>query len=126
VVPAKYFDLYPLDSPLAMHQYLPNNMPSVAIGQGLYGGGPGHGELNNFADLDAINFTTKFPFDNTTVPEDAQQRIRQAYRAAISYTDRNVGVVLDALREEHLFKSTIVILWSDHGYHLGDNDLWGV
>ena len=45
----------------------------------------------------------------------------QAYRAALSFTDRNIGVVLDGLDEVGFAETTIVALWADHGYQLGDN-----
>jgi len=50
--------------------------------------------------------------------------LRRAYYAAISYLDTQVGKVLDALDAEGLRDSTIVVFWSDHGYHLGEQTLW--
>ena len=47
--------------------------------------------------------------------------LAQAYRAALSFTDRNIGVVLDGLDEVGIAETTIVALWADHGYQLGDN-----
>ena len=46
--------------------------------------------------------------------------VRWAYLASISWTDWNVGRVLDALENSPYSKNTIVVLWSDHGYHLGE------
>lgn len=46
--------------------------------------------------------------------------VRRAYLASISWTDWNVGRVLDALENSPYSKNTIVVLWSDHGYHLGE------
>ncbi len=50
--------------------------------------------------------------------------LRRAYYAAISYLDTQVGKVLDALDKEGLRDDTIVVFWSDHGYHLGEQTLW--
>ena len=50
--------------------------------------------------------------------------LRRAYYAAISYLDAQVGKVLDALEAEGLADDTIVVFWSDHGYHLGEQTLW--
>jgi arylsulfatase A-like enzyme len=50
---------------------------------------------------------------------------RRAYLACIRYVDRQVGVVLDALESEGLADSTIVVLWGDHGWHLGESGVWG-
>lgn len=46
--------------------------------------------------------------------------VRRAYLASISWTDWNVGLVLDALENSPYGENTVVVLWSDHGYHLGE------
>ena len=51
--------------------------------------------------------------------------LRRAYRAAVSYMDAQVGIVLDALAAEGLGDDTIVVFWGDHGFHLGDLTIWG-
>ena len=48
----------------------------------------------------------------------------QAYLASISFADANVGRVLDALQKSKYRDNTIVVLWSDHGYHLGEKGHW--
>lgn len=50
----------------------------------------------------------------------AWEDVRRAYLAAISWTDWNVGRVLEALDGSPYARNTIVVLWSDHGYHLGE------
>ncbi|MFM7205970.1 MAG: sulfatase [Planctomycetaceae bacterium] len=50
--------------------------------------------------------------------------IRHGYLAAVSYLDAQVGRVLDELERLGLAERTIVVLWSDHGYHLGEQSLW--
>jgi arylsulfatase A-like enzyme len=50
----------------------------------------------------------------------AWEKIRRGYLAAISFTDDNVGLVLDALEKSPYADNTIIMLWSDHGYHLGE------
>ncbi len=50
----------------------------------------------------------------------AWEDVRRAYLASISWTDWNVGLVLDALEASPYQDNTIVVLWSDHGYHLGE------
>merc|ERR1711879_833433 len=69
-------------------------------------------------------FSNSFPMDNTTVPATAAKRLRQGYWAAVSFTDFNIGRVLDALQAGPHVHTTIVCFWGDHGYQLGDNDLW--
>jgi len=56
---------------------------------------------------------------------DYARHLRRAYRASVSYVDAQVGKVLDALEETGLADSTLVVLWSDHGWHLGDHGVWG-
>ncbi|MCA9040535.1 MAG: sulfatase [Planctomycetaceae bacterium] len=50
---------------------------------------------------------------------------RRAYLACVRYTDRQVGRVLSALDELGLRDNTIVVVWGDHGWHLGESALWG-
>lgn len=51
-------------------------------------------------------------------------RLNHGYYAAISFLDAQIGKVLDELKKQGLAENTIVVLWSDHGLHLGEHDLW--
>jgi hypothetical protein len=86
---------------------------------GKPGGYPGnytaHSYWDSFHDLHEMKKTEWFPHDNTTLEIKDQQAIRQAYRAALSFTDRNIGVVLAGLEEIGFSETTIVALWADHG-----------
>jgi len=62
--------------------------------------------------------------DPDTQPDYARE-LRQAYTATVSYVDTQIGRVLDALRERKLEDNTIVIIWSDHGFLLGEHAIWG-
>lgn len=53
------------------------------------------------------------------------RKLRHAYYAAISYTDAQIGKVIDQLTELGLAENTIIVVWSDHGWHLGDYPVWG-
>ena len=57
--------------------------------------------------------------------EDIQRRIIHGYYACTSYIDDLVGMLLDKLEEKGLDQNTIIVLWGDHGYHLGDHNQWG-
>lgn len=53
------------------------------------------------------------------------RKLRHAYFACVSYTDAQVGKVLQALRESGLAENTVIVVWGDHGWHLGDQGVWG-
>jgi len=51
--------------------------------------------------------------------------VRRHYAACVSYADKHVGDILSKLKETGADKNTIVILWGDHGWHLGEHAIWG-
>ena len=53
------------------------------------------------------------------------RKVRHAYFACVSYVDAQIGKVLDALEESGLADNTVIILWGDHGWQLGDYRVWG-
>ena len=61
--------------------------------------------------------------DTKHLDTETQKRLLHAYYACVSYTDAQIGKVLDALEENKLSDNTIVVLYGDHGYHLGDHGL---
>ena len=65
------------------------------------------------------------PRQKFLLQQDEQVRIVQAYLASVSFVDSQVGRVLDALDRNGLADETIVVLWSDHGYHLGKKQITG-
>ncbi|MEM8954839.1 MAG: sulfatase [Verrucomicrobiota bacterium] len=72
------------------------------------------GEIRGFTDV-----PKKGP-----IPDKTQAKMRHGYYAATSYLDANIGEVLAALEANGLAENTIILFWSDHGYHLGENDHW--
>ena len=58
------------------------------------------------------------------LPDELQRTLIHGYHAAISYMDAQLGRVLDALDETGLANNTIIVLWGDHGWHLGDHGMW--
>ncbi len=70
-------------------------------------------------------FKYKFPFEKNPLSPENVINCRRAYLACVRYTDRQVGRVLQALEDEGLSESTIVVLWGDHGWNLGDSNMWG-
>ena len=51
--------------------------------------------------------------------------VRKHYAACVSYADEQIGQILQRLDELELRKNTIVVLWGDHGWHLGEHAIWG-
>lgn len=61
-------------------------------------------------------------------PRNDQQfakELRKYYAACVSYADKQVGDILAKLKETGADKNTIVVLWGDHGWHLGEHNIWG-
>ena len=106
IAPKKYFDLYE-DVDLPSQPEFPVDAPRFA--------GHGSGELRRYTDQPKSG----------SIAEAAQRRVRHAYYACVSYIDAQIGRVLDALQETGLDENTVVVLYGDHGYHLGEQGLWG-
>ena len=104
-VPQKWFDRFPLDK-IVLPRVLNDDLDDVpAIGRAIH-------ELPKYPNL-------KF------LQKDDNKQFRlcvQAYLACTTFVDHQVGRVLDALKKSPYAKNTIVVLFSDHGYHLGEKD----
>lgn len=80
---------------------------------------------DDLADVPAIALVgEKRALHREVMSRDLQRQAVQAYLAAISCADRQIGRLLDALDASPHAKDTIVVLWSDHGYHLGEKEHW--
>lgn len=105
--PQKYWDLYDRGVfKLAARQTPPDGAPSYAPQFG--------GELRNYKDIP----------EKGTLPDDLQRTLIHGYHAATSYMDAQLGRVLDTLDQTGLAKNTLIVLWGDHGWHLGDHGMW--
>lgn len=107
VAPQKYWDLYhSAEIPMPPVTELPAGSPSYA--------GQTGGELRQYSGI-----PEQGPLD-----EALTRRLIHGYYAAASYMDAQLGLVLDALDAHGLADNTIVVLWGDHGWHLGDHGFW--
>jgi iduronate 2-sulfatase len=105
--PKRYWDLYdPATIDLAARDALPRGAPAVAAAPN---------ELRNY---------TGMPRNGPLTAEQART-VRHGYYACISFVDAQIGRLLDELDRQGLRESTIVVLWGDHGWHLGESGLWG-
>ena len=62
---------------------------------------------------------------NYQITPQRERILKHGYCAAVSYADVQIGKVLDELKRLKLDKNTIVVLWGDHGWHLGEYGIWG-
>ena len=117
VAPKKYWDLYKRDDiPVAPFQEKSKNGVDVAYHNS--------GEIRAYTDIpELISFTDQKEF-GLTLPIEKQKELIHGYYAAISYTDAQVGKLLDKLDALDLTKNTIIVIWGDHGWHLGDHNIW--
>ena len=117
VSPKKYWDLYKReDMPVAPFQEKSKNSIDVAYHNA--------GEIRAYTDIPSLlSFTDQKDY-GLTLPLDKQKELIHGYYAAISFMDAQVGKVLDKLNALGLTENTIIVLWGDHGWHLGDHNLW--
>jgi iduronate 2-sulfatase len=105
--PKKYWDLYDRSAfKLAARRTPPDGAPAYAPQFG--------GELRQYRGI-----PERGPLD-----EALQRTLIHGYYAAMSYMDAQLGRVLDELDRLGLADNTIIALWGDHGWHLGDHGIW--
>lgn len=111
--PKKYWDLYDESTiKLTPSPHVPQHINSASLHESS--------EFNNGYKSGDEKASLSKP-----VSDAYARKLRHAYYAGISYIDAQIGKVLTALKESGLEKNTIVVLWGDHGWHLGDNKVWG-
>ncbi|MFT5131486.1 MAG: arylsulfatase A-like enzyme [Rhodothermales bacterium] len=104
-VPPKWFDLYDIEKislPNNPHSDL-DDLPKNFLGINNYAVAPTHAEV---------------------LKHGKQRSLTQAYLASISFVDHCVGIVLEALEFSPHADNTLIVLWSDHGFHLGEKQHW--
>lgn len=104
--PKKYWDMYDRDKiELADNRYKPKDLPKECRNSS---------EINRYGEVAGRKST-----------DDFHKQARHGYYACVSYVDAQIGKVLNELERLGLADNTIVILWGDHGWHLGEHDFWG-
>lgn len=105
--PERYWRMYDENAlPLAGYQGPPRNAPSFASQPGW-----------------ELRANYRIP-KRGRLPEPLQRELIHGYYACVSYVDAQVGKLLATLEELGLAQNTIVVLWGDHGWHLGDHAIW--
>lgn len=111
VAPKKYWDLYnPEDIELSRWQEAPEGAPDFALHT--------WGELKSYTDI------TPEIQSSGVLNERKQRELIHGYMAAVSYTDAQIGKLLRELENQGVADNTIIVLWGDHGWHLGDHGIW--
>ncbi|MCC9599632.1 sulfatase-like hydrolase/transferase [Stieleria sp. JC731] len=107
--PKKYWDLFdPANLPMPTLETLPEGSPRVAGKRG--------GEISNYKPV---------PQDpNADFGDELKRNLIHGYYASTAYVDAQIGKVIDALNEAEMADNTIIVLWGDHGFHLGDLGIW--
>lgn len=117
-VPEKYFDLYPLEEvnlPLIKENDLddvPLSSKNIAY------------STSNFGNDDDLHNTNGNKEHGTIKDRGLWPDAVRAYLAAVSYADAQFGRLLNTLENSKYADNTIVVLWSDHGWHLGEKEHW--
>lgn len=110
--PKKYWDMYKREEiPLAKNDYLPENSPLMAINNMR--------ELRGYQDFKHI----PLPKDGK-LSEDEARLLKHGYLASVSYIDAQVGRLTEQLKKLGLWDNTIIVLWGDHGWKLGEHNSW--
>ena len=105
--PKKYWDLYERNQiPLPKNPSAPEKAPSIALHNST--------ELRGYRDIPKTGI----------ISAEKTKELIHGYYASISYIDAQIGKLLDELKSSGQFDNTIIVLWSDHGFHLGEQSLW--
>ena len=119
VFPQEFWDLYPPTEEIDLpeHEAAPEGMPPIAF---TY-------EIDGKSELLALNqsYKTPYPAADTAFPHNFTRTLRKAYYSAVSWTDYNIGQMLDALEKQGVADDTVVALIGDHGWQLGEHNVWG-
>jgi len=111
-VPKKYWDMYDRGKiPLAKNGHAPQNAPAMAINNMR--------ELRGYSDFKHAAHPTQ-----ASLADNEARVLKHGYLASVSYIDAQVGRLLEALKRLNLDDNTIVVLWGDHGWKLGEHGSW--
>ena len=114
VAPKQYWDMHdPAKLPVVEEPRITEDTPKFALHN--------NSELSHYVDL----VDMPKPWDDRALSLQKARHLVHGYYACVSYVDAQIGRLLDALEKEGLADNTIVVLWSDHGWKLGEYRGWG-
>ncbi|MDD2597865.1 MAG: sulfatase [Kiritimatiellae bacterium] len=110
VAPRKYWDMYKREE-IQVHPFqdMAQHSPEFAYNRN-------YGELRSYSDMP----TTA----EGGLSVDQQKQLIHGYRACVSYVDAQIGRLLDKVERLGIAENTIICLWGDHGWHIGDHGQW--
>ena len=110
VVPKKYWDMYPIETiTLPAYQKAPEGAPFYATQPSW--------ELRSGYVGFSKDYSVPFTIEQ-------QKKLIQGYYASVSFIDQQIGLVIDELDRLGLRENTVIVLWGDHGWHLGDHNMY--
>ncbi|MCB0656012.1 MAG: sulfatase [Saprospiraceae bacterium] len=110
--PKKYWDLYDRDSiPLATNPFVPKGSPVMSMNS-MY-------ELRGYDGFAYLKHPTV-----SNISEDTVRILKHGYYASVSYVDTQVGKLVQKLKDLGIYENTIIIVWGDHGWKLGEHHSW--
>lgn len=113
VAPKKYWDLYPVGSVTpAANPKLPKNAPVMSANSNY--------ELRGYSNPHKIGRPEDAPLPTTYA-----DTLKRGYYASVSFVDACLGKLVKGLKERGLYENTIIVIWGDHGWKLGDHNGWG-
>ncbi|XP_065190341.1 iduronate 2-sulfatase-like isoform X2 [Sycon ciliatum] len=126
IAPKKYFDMYPPQDQIAVpkHRFPPTDLPYIAWSVWPFFHTVG-GVAQYFTGTECFTNASQAYTERCMMPINATQYLRRSYYSAMTYTDAQVGKVMDKMEEMGFDNDTIVVLWGDHGWQLGEHGEWG-
>ena len=113
-VPKKYWDMYERQNiPLARNPNVPNNAPGHTMNS-MY-------ELRHYDGFNHIGH----PQSSFKMSEDTTRILKHGYYASVSYVDALLGDLISHMKDIGIYDNTIIIIWGDHGWKLGEHNSWG-
>ena len=111
VAPKKYWDMYNREE-IKLAEYQKRARGTVKLSYN------NNGEMRSYTDIpDSFD-------ESGLINKDKQRELIHGYYACVSYIDAQIGIILDELEKNDLMDNTIIVLWGDHGWHLGDHGQW--
>ena len=109
VAPKKYWNLYNASEIKIPKRISPNNIPDFSLNNS--------GELRKYHGIPQTK-------ESIYLSNELSRKLIHGYRASVSFIDSQIGKLLNTLENNNLIENTVIIIWGDHGFKLGEFGLW--